>query len=77
MLLILIPIVWLAVAVLFVCICAMAARGDAQPAPLIDTSPAELSPVELDRLESRDAQALSARDQRLRDSWQPAAHGLG
>jgi hypothetical protein len=73
MLFILIPIAWLAVTVLVLCICAMAARGDAQPQPLLDASPDGLD------LEAWDGPAPVARNRRSREGsrWRPAAHGIG
>lgn len=70
MLLVLIPIAWLAVATVIVAICFMAARGDSQPQPIIDTHPFE-APL-------REGPAPKPLDRRAatRRPWRPAVHGL-
>jgi hypothetical protein len=74
MLLILIPIAWLAVTVLMLCICAMAARGDAQPQPLLDARPDGLN-----RLEAWYGPAPAAHDRRTRHGSRrhPTTRGVG
>jgi hypothetical protein len=73
MLFILIPIAWLTVTVLMLCICAMAARGDSQPQPLLDASPDGF-----DRLEAWDGPAPVAHDRRSHHGsrWRPATRGI-
>jgi hypothetical protein len=71
MLLVLIPIAWLAVATTIVAICCMAARGDSQPQPIIDTSP-------MQGLALREGTAPTLLDRRpaAKRPWRPALHDL-
>ncbi len=64
MLLVLIPVAWLAIVVLLIAVCAAAARGDAKPARVVETSGTTLRPRLLVREEVRTPIRLRRPDRR-------------